>query len=168
MARILWSVFLIEEIHSLSLCLALNSFCDETSNAWALLGLKTRYCGFWLGLSPSHVGYCCLVMSDSLQPHRLQHARLPCPSPSPRACSNSCPLSWWWVKLCSSLNILGIALLWNWFFFQHSCLKNPMNSMKRQKNLTLKDELPRSVGTQYTTREQQRNSSGRNEEAEPT
>ena len=34
------------------------------------------------------------VMSDSLQPHGLQHARLPCPSTSPRVCSNSCPLSW--------------------------------------------------------------------------
>ena len=37
----------------------------------------------------------CSVMSDSLQPHGLQHARLPCPSPSPGACSNSCPVSWW-------------------------------------------------------------------------
>ena len=35
------------------------------------------------------------VVSDSLWPHGLQHARLPCPSPSPRVCSNSCPLSWW-------------------------------------------------------------------------
>ena len=35
------------------------------------------------------------VVSDSLQPHGLQHARPPCPSPTPRACSNSCPLSWW-------------------------------------------------------------------------
>ena len=35
------------------------------------------------------------VMSNSLQPHGLQHTRLPCPSPSPRACSNSCPLSQW-------------------------------------------------------------------------
>ena len=34
-------------------------------------------------------------MSDSLAPHGLQHGRLPCPSLSPRACSNSCPLSWW-------------------------------------------------------------------------
>ena len=34
-------------------------------------------------------------MSDSLQPHGLQHMRLPCPSPSPRVCSNSCPLSQW-------------------------------------------------------------------------
>ena len=38
---------------------------------------------------------CCSVMSNSLRPHGLQHARLPCPSPSPRACSNSCPLSQW-------------------------------------------------------------------------
>ena len=35
------------------------------------------------------------VISDSLGPHGLQHPRLPCPSPSPRACSNSCPLSQW-------------------------------------------------------------------------
>ena len=35
------------------------------------------------------------VVSDSLQPHWLQHSRLPCPSPSPRVCSNSCPLSQW-------------------------------------------------------------------------
>ena len=34
-------------------------------------------------------------MSDSLQPHRLQHARLSCPSPTPGTCSNSCSLSWW-------------------------------------------------------------------------
>ena len=34
-------------------------------------------------------------MSDSLQPHGLQHTRPPCPSPTPRACSNSCPSSWW-------------------------------------------------------------------------
>ena len=35
------------------------------------------------------------VMSDFLRPHGLQHARLPCPSSTPRAYSNSCPLSWW-------------------------------------------------------------------------
>ena len=42
-----------------------------------------------------------------------------------------------------------------------------MNSMKRQKDMTLKDELPRLVGAQYATVEEQRNSSRRNEEAEP-
>ena len=35
------------------------------------------------------------VMSDSLRPHEPQHARPPCPSPTPQACSNSCLLSWW-------------------------------------------------------------------------
>ena len=37
---------------------------------------------------------------------------------------------------------------------QYSCLENPMNSMKRQKDRTLRDELPRSVGTQYATGDQ--------------
>ena len=50
---------------------------------------------------------------------------------------------------------------------QYSCLENPINSMKRQKDMTLKDEPPRSVVVQYATREEQRNSSRRNEEAEP-
>ena len=42
---------------------------------------------------------------------------------------------------------------------KHSCLENPMNSMKRQKDMTLKDELPRLVGAQYITGEEQRSSS---------
>ena len=42
------------------------------------------------------------VVSDSLQPHGLQHTRLPCPSPTPRACSNSCPLSRWCHPTVSS------------------------------------------------------------------
>ena len=41
-------------------------------------------------------------MSDSLQPHGPQHTRLPCPSPIPGACSNSCPLSWWCHPTISS------------------------------------------------------------------
>ena len=50
---------------------------------------------------------------------------------------------------------------------QYSCLGNPMDSMKRQKNRTLKDELPRSVGAQYATGDQWRNNSRKNEETEP-
>ena len=49
---------------------------------------------------------------------------------------------------------------------QYSCLENPMNSMKRQKDKTLKDELPRSVGAQYVTGDQWRNNSRKNEEME--
>ena len=41
------------------------------------------------------VQFCRSVVSDSLWPHGLQHARPPCPSPTPRVYSNSCPLSWW-------------------------------------------------------------------------
>ena len=50
---------------------------------------------------------------------------------------------------------------------QYSCLKNPMNSMKRKKDRTLKDELPRSIGAQYATGDQWRNNSRRNEETKP-
>ena len=42
------------------------------------------------------------VMPDSLQPHGLQHTRLPCPSPTPEAYSNSCPSSQWWHSTISS------------------------------------------------------------------
>ena len=50
---------------------------------------------------------------------------------------------------------------------QYSCLENHMNSMKRQKDRTLKDELPRLVGAQYVTGDQWRNNSRKNEEMEP-
>ena len=49
---------------------------------------------------------------------------------------------------------------------QYSCLQNPMNSMKRQKDRTLKDEFPSSVGAQYATGGQWRNNSRKNEEME--
>ena len=50
---------------------------------------------------------------------------------------------------------------------QYSCLENPMNSMKRQNDRILKEELPRSVGAQYATGDQWRNHSGKNEGMEP-
>ena len=46
---------------------------------------------------------------------------------------------------------------------QYSCLENPMNSMKRQNDRILKEDLPRSVGAQYTTGDQWRNNSRKNE-----
>ena len=51
--------------------------------------------------------------------------------------------------------------------FQYSCLENPMNSMKRKKDRTLKDKLPRSVGAQYAPGDQWRNNSRKNEGMEP-
>ena len=50
----------------------------------------------------SSVQYSCSVVSDSLRPHELQHARPPCPSPIPRAYPNSCPLSRWCHPAISS------------------------------------------------------------------
>ena len=55
----------------------------------------------------------------------------------------------------------------NGLSLQYSCLEGPMNSMKRQKDRILKEELPRSVGTQYVTGEQWRNNSRKNEGMEP-
>ena len=50
---------------------------------------------------------------------------------------------------------------------QYSCLENPMKSMKRQKDMTLKGELPSLVGAQYAAGDQWRNNSRKNEGMEP-
>ena len=50
----------------------------------------------------SSVQFSCSVVSDSLQPHESQHAKPPCPSPTPGVHSNSCPLSWWCHPAISS------------------------------------------------------------------
>ena len=54
------------------------------------------------GLLLSSVQFSCSVVSDSLRPHELQHARPPCPSPTPRVYSNSCPLNRWCHPTISS------------------------------------------------------------------
>ena len=64
---------------------------DPLHNCWACVASHV-----------SPVQFNCSVMSDSLWPHGLQHARLPCPSPTPRACSNSCPSSQWCHSTISS------------------------------------------------------------------
>ena len=67
------------------------------------------------------------VMSNSLWPHGLEHTRLPCPSPTPRACSNSCPLSQWYHSTISSSVIPFSSCLqsfpaWGLFkWFSSSC-----------------------------------------------
>ena len=53
------------------------------------------------------------VVFDSLRPHGLQHARLPCPSPTPRAYSNSCPLSQWCHPTISSSVVPFCSHLWS-------------------------------------------------------
>ena len=62
-----------------------------------------------------------LSVCDSSWPHGLQHSRLPCPSPSPRACLDFCPLSWWchwWLTSTSSPSSLSQIRGWKWTF-QH-------------------------------------------------
>ena len=71
-----------------------------------------------------------------------------------------------WVMVESSDKVWSIRER-NGKPLQYSCLENLMSSMKRQKDMTLKDELPRSVGAQYNTGDQWRNNSRKNEEMEP-
>ena len=66
-----------------------------------------KYMPGWLGIARfptkvTSVQFSCSVMSDSLRPHELQHARPPCPSPTPRVHPNPCPLSWWCHPTISS------------------------------------------------------------------
>ena len=67
--------------------------------------ISLRFNGLKLKAALGRSSVCCCSFTqlcDSLQPHGLQHSRLPCPSPSPRACLNSCPLSWWCHPTISS------------------------------------------------------------------
>ena len=66
----------------------MNTNCNYWGNHFTIYTQSKLCCTLSLVFS-------CSVLSDSLRSHGLQHARLPCPSPSPGACSNSCPLSWW-------------------------------------------------------------------------
>ena len=75
--------------------------------------------------------FSCSVVSDSLQPHGLQRARLPCPSPTPGACSNSCPLSWWChstislsvIPFSSAFNLSQHQGLFKWVSSLHQVAK---------------------------------------------
>ena len=61
----------------------------------------------------SSVQFSLLVVSDSLWPHGLQHAKPPCPSPTLEVYSNSCPLSWWWHPIISSSVLPLSSHLWS-------------------------------------------------------
>ena len=64
---------------------------------WISMKEKTKS-----GVNAMNCCHCCSVVSDSLWPHGLQHARLLCPSPSPGVCSDSCPFSRWYYLTISS------------------------------------------------------------------
>ena len=65
---------------------------------WPVFTVKVVVMPTWVYL----LLFSCSVVSDSSQPHKLQHARLPCPSPSSGVCSNSCPLNQWCHPAISS------------------------------------------------------------------
>ena len=69
---------------------------------WNALLSNTKQLLQMLGVKLGSIQFSCSVMSDSLRPHGQQHSRFPCPSPTPRACSNSCPLSQWCHPTTSS------------------------------------------------------------------
>ena len=79
------------------------------------------------------------VMSDSLRPHGLQHARLPCPSPIPGVCSNSCPLSQWCHPTISIWKQLKCTSTDEWIKKMCVCVYiytyNELLVIKKDKNL---------------------------------
>ena len=80
-----------------SKCFSYFSFIWIVIRTWALEWDKFEFwhlLAVWIYVSHS-VQFSHSVMSDSLRPHESQHARLPCPSPTPGACSNSCPSNQW-------------------------------------------------------------------------
>ena len=90
---------------SLQLCPTLHDPIDGSPPGSPSLRFSRQEHWSGLGLIPRvhfSVQFSCSAVSDSLWPHGLQHARLPCPSPTPGASSNSCPLSRWCHPTISS------------------------------------------------------------------
>ena len=84
-----------------------SELLDPFSVFWGTLSMSSNVLkGLFLFLSfffcEEQASVQCSFMSDSLRLHGQQHARLPCPSPTPRVCSNSCPLSRWCHPTISS------------------------------------------------------------------
>ena len=81
-----------------------------------------------LDLPRSLEAVACIVVSDSLWPHGPQHARPPCPSPTPEACSDSCPLSQWCHATISSsveADVFSETLLLFWWSLVPLAFLNP-------------------------------------------
>ena len=90
-----------------------GSFISVTTWVWS--DCNSKRSSAKLTWRISSVQFSCSVMSDSLQPRGLQHARLPCPSSTPTAYSNSCPLSRWChptiSRMTFSIVVTGMSLL---------------------------------------------------------
>ena len=117
----------------------------------------------------------------SFQTENHNHRKLTKWSHGSQPChgEGTCITQWsydpWYVGLCKIGQNSHGGEFWKnvvhwrkeWQTTQYSCLENSMNSMKRQKDMTLVDELLRSIGVQYATGELWTNSSRKNEEAGP-
>ena len=96
------SVFLPEKFHEQKSLVGYSSWGRKESDMIELVRMHNVALTIFLYSNFSSVQFSCSVMSNSLQPHGLQHARPPCPSPTPGVHSNSCPLSWWFHPTISS------------------------------------------------------------------
>ena len=74
--------------------------CLPISSLWILMSFSV-----FQRPTPNLFQFSYSVVSDSLRPHELQHARPPCPSPTPRVHSNPCALFWWWHSTISSSTV---------------------------------------------------------------
>ena len=127
---------------------------------------------FFLSLSKNDHSY--PYLSEGRQNENRSHRKLTKPITWITALSNSMKL---WAMPCRATQDGQVMVatsdkIWsskegNDKPFPYSCLENPMNSMKRQKDRTLKGELPRLVGAQHATGEEWRNSYRKNEEMKP-
>ena len=85
--------------------MCLNHYVPLPPDSILFIGFLCKFGNIPKALQVSSVQFSCSVMSDSLRPHGLQHARIPCLSPTSGACSNSCPLSRW-CHLTSSSSVI--------------------------------------------------------------
>ena len=88
--------------------------------------------------------FSCSVMSDSFWPHRLQHARLSCRSPSPRVCPNSCPLSQWCHPTISSSTGESINT-WHLLWQVYSIIISPVFPVKRSNGFQRRRRGPQRI-----------------------
>ena len=103
--------------------------------------------------------------ADKLQPYsrktnQVYHARTTASSNSMKP-SHACGATQDWWVMVKRPNRMWSTGEGNGKTLQYTCLENPMNSMKRQNERVLKEELPRSVGAQHATGDQWRNTPGR-------
>ena len=81
------------------------------------------------------------VVSNSLQPHESQHTRLPCPSPTPGACSNSCPWRWW-CHPTSSSSVIPFSSCLQFFPSSESFPVSQLLASGGQSTMNIQNKFP--------------------------